>query len=151
MSGGRCCRRQASAKAPVAAWRRAGQEGGQGAGGGAAGGQGGGRGTGGREGRAAGGQGGAREGMGGGDRPGGGGMGGADIQIVWKLDANKKLVPVQVRAGITDFTFTQLVRVLKGGELKDGELLVTGMTNPNRVASMPAGMPGAFGRPQGRR
>jgi HlyD family secretion protein len=140
-----------------------GPEGGQGAGGGAAGGQGGGRGTGSREGTGAGrpgggggtsagggrpgggGQGGAREGA------GGGGMGGADIQIVWKLDANKKMVPVQVRAGITDFTFTQLVRVLKGGELKDGELLVTGMTNPNRVASMPAGMPGAFGRPSGRR
>jgi HlyD family secretion protein len=142
-----------------------GPEGGQGAGG--AGGQGGGRGMGGREGTGGGGrpggtvagggrpggggQGGAREGMGGGDRPGGGGMSGADIQIVWKLDANKKMVPVQVRAGITDFTFTQLVRVLKGDELKEGELLVTGMTNPNRVAAMPAGMPGAFGRPSGRR
>jgi len=134
-----------------------GSEGGQGAG--AAAGQGGGRsaaGTasgGGRPGGTAAGSGrpGGGGGMGGGERPGGGGTGGADIQIVWKLDANKKMVPVQVRAGITDFTFTQLVRVLKGGELKDGELLVTGMTNPNRAAAMPAGMPGAFGRPSGRR
>ncbi len=93
-----------------------------------------------------------------GGRPGGGGGGGMrgmagmglgvqsapETQIIWKLDANKKLFPVQVRTGITDYTYTQLVEVVKG-DLKDGDVLVTGMTNPNRQVTMP----GSFGRPPG--
>jgi len=61
-----------------------------------------------------------------------------------------------VRAGITDYTATQLVQVLKGGELKEGDALVTGMTNPNRTVTLgstgPGGMsgPGGPGGPGGR-
>jgi len=43
-------------------------------------------------------------------------------QVIWKLDAEKKLVPVAVRIGITDYTFTQLLE----GDLKESDLLVTG-------------------------
>lgn len=94
--------------------------------------------------------GGGGEGGPGGGRPGGRmGMGmpqsaAPETQVVWKLDVNKKLQPLQVRTGITDYTYTQLVEVVKGGELKEGDVLLTGMTNPNRTVS---GTPGSFGRP----
>ena len=70
----------------------------------------------------------------------------SETQIIWMLDANKQLRPLQVRTGITDYTYTQMVEVVRGGELKEGDTLVTGMTNPNRTVS---GMPGigGFGRP----
>ncbi len=102
-----------------------------------------------------------RQGAGGGGegRPGGGagrmgmGMGismgmpaAPETQIIWKLDANKQLRPVQVRTGITDYTYTQLVEVARGGELNEGDILVTGMTNPNRTVSGVPGF-GGFGRP----
>jgi len=109
-----------------------------------------------RQGGGGGGGGGGESGQGG--RPGGGGgmrgMAGMGLgvqsapetQIIWKLDANKKLFPVQVRTGITDYTYTQLVEVVKG-DLKDGDVLVTGMTNPNRQVT--GSMPGSFGRSPG--
>lgn len=100
------------------------------------------------------------QGGGGGEGPGGGRPGGRmgmgmgmpqsaapETQVVWKLDVNKKLQPLQVRTGITDYTYTQLVEVIKGGELKEGDVLLTGMTNPNRTVSGTPGMPGSFGRP----
>jgi len=93
-------------------------------------------------------------------RGGGGGSGAAgqasEVLIIWKLDKDKKLSPVQVRTGITDFTYTQVIEVLKGGPLNEGEVVVTGMTNPNRQAPTsggfgrsPVGSPGGsrgFGR-----
>jgi len=48
-----------------------------------------------------------------------------DMAIVWKLTPDKTLEPVQVRTGITDRTFTQMAQALHG-ELKEGDLLVTG-------------------------
>jgi HlyD family secretion protein len=65
-----------------------------------------------------------------GSQPGGGGDSAPrerrlDVAIVWKLRPDKTLEPVQVRTGITDRTFTQLVQPLHG-ELKEGDKLVTG-------------------------
>jgi HlyD family secretion protein len=47
-------------------------------------------------------------------------LGGA--QVVWKLDAARKLAPVAVKVGVTDYSFTELV----GGQIKEGDALVTG-------------------------
>ena len=43
-------------------------------------------------------------------------------RIVWKESKDEKMVPVKVRAGITDYSFTQLLE----GDLKEGDVLVTG-------------------------
>jgi len=61
-----------------------------------------------------------------------------DVAVVWKLAADKSLIPVQVKTGITDHTFTVLERNLVG-ELKEGEELVVGS---RRMASGPSGPPG---------
>ena len=80
-----------------------------------------------------------------GGQPGGGGDSAPtrerrlDVAIVWKLRPDKTLEPVQVRTGITDRTFTQMVQPLHG-ELKEGDLLVTG-SSTNRGPSAP-GVPG---------
>ena len=84
-------------------------------------------------------------------QPGGGGnrvsSGGApmDRAIVWRLTADKQLLPVQVKTGITDHTVTEVTQVLKG-ELNDGDQLVTGSTGKK------GGTPGMMGggRPPGR-
>ena len=64
-----------------------------------------------------------------------------DVAVVWKILADKKLEPVQIRTGITDHTTTQLVQVLKG-QLNDGDQLVTGASrgSANR-GSNPLGGP----------
>ena len=59
-----------------------------------------------------------------------------DVAIVWKLRPDKTLEPVQVRTGITDRTFTHMVQPLHG-ELKEGDLLVTGSTTVSRAPSAP--------------
>jgi HlyD family secretion protein len=41
-------------------------------------------------------------------------------QVVWKLGADKKLIPVAVQAGITDYNNSQLI----GGDLNEGDVLV---------------------------
>ncbi len=86
-----------------------------------------------------------------GEQPGGGaGDEGAaqprpDVAIVWKLRPDKNLEPLRLRLGITDRTVTELVEVLKG-ELKEGDLLVTGAT---RAASGPRSpMSGGGGPPR---
>ena len=77
-----------------------------------------------------------------GGQPGGGGDGAPtrerrlDVAIVWKLRPDKTLEPVQVRTGITDRTFTHMAQVLHG-ELKEGDLLVTGSTSVSRGPSAP--------------
>jgi HlyD family secretion protein len=45
-------------------------------------------------------------------------------QVVWKLRSGKQLEPVAVRAGITDYSFTQMLE----GNLKEGDVLATGQT-----------------------
>lgn len=47
-----------------------------------------------------------------------------DITVVWKV-VNGKLMPVQVKTGITDHTFTEVAQVL-AGTLNSGDQLATG-------------------------
>lgn len=103
--------------------------------GGAPGGQGSGQGGGGA--RRQGGNGGA----GGGGRGAGANAQREDTGIVWKLLPDKTLQPVQVRLGVTDFTFTAMVR----GDLKPGDELIIGQataTTAQTQARSPLGAPG---------
>ncbi len=59
-----------------------------------------------------------------------------DVAIVWKLRLDKTLEPVRLRVGITDRTVTELVEVLKG-ELKEGDMLVTGATRTSAAPRSP--------------
>jgi HlyD family secretion protein len=107
-------------------------------------------GAGGQRGGAQGGSGGA----GGGNRPGGGGDGQAqaprrfagrdEFAVVWKVDAAKKLIPVRVRLGVTDFTFTEV----KEGNLDVGMDLVIGQSNARSTTNSLQAAPG-MGRPGG--
>ncbi|MGH9480811.1 MAG: efflux RND transporter periplasmic adaptor subunit [Terriglobales bacterium] len=108
-------------------------------GGPAAGGSGGNAAAGGRSGRSGGG------GGGGGRRGGGQGTAGASADanrptnaLIWTLDNNGNLIPVRVRTGITDFTYTAISRVLQGS-LKPGDEVVTGQL----VKTTTSGLPGA--------
>lgn len=69
-----------------------------------------------------------------------------DSAVLWKLHPDKTLEPVRVALGITDHTYTEVTRVLKG-ELKEGNDLVTG--SAKQASSRPGG-PGMGGRPPGR-
>ena len=66
------------------------------------------------------------------------------MQVIWKLVGEKEMVPVQVRAGITDYTFTACLDVLKGS-LNVGDTVITGMAIPNRASTGQFG-PGQPGR-----
>jgi len=59
-----------------------------------------------------------------------------DVAIVWKLRPDKTLEPVRLRVGITDRTVTELVEMLKG-ELKEGDLLVTGSARASSAPRSP--------------
>jgi len=66
-------------------------------------------------------------------------------QVVWKLGADRKLQPVPIKVGITDYSFTQLVE----GQLKDGDTLVTGQEtfgNASTQGQFPGGP--RFGGPR---
>jgi HlyD family secretion protein len=106
--------------------------------------------------------GGSRRAQGGGDAaPGGGQSGGRgaaanslreDSGIVWKLNPDKTLEPMQVGLGVTDFTFTAMT----GGKLNPGDDLVIGQsTNKTATAQTQTrspvggqGGPGATGVPR---
>jgi len=76
--------------------------------------------------------------------------------IVYKMLPSKELMPVRVKLGVTDYTFTEL----KEGELKPGDEVVIGRStgarnNPQTTASPfggqqrgPMGMPGGGGLPR---
>jgi HlyD family secretion protein len=120
---------------------------------------GGGQGT--RNGQGGAGGGGARRAQGGGDAGagGGGGQNGGraaggnsqrqDTGIVWKLNPDKTMQPIQVGLGVTDFTFTAMM----SGKLNPGDDLVIGQsTNKTATAQArsPVGGPaGAGGGPPG--
>jgi len=95
-----------------------------------------------------GGQGGAGGG-GGNRRPGGNGGGAnsqrADTGIVWKLLPDKSLEPVQVRLGVTDFTFTAML----GGNLKPGDELVIGQSTATAAKATAPSPLGGGGGPGG--
>src|SRR5262245_22809405 len=54
-----------------------------------------------------------------------------DVAVVWKLQPDKSIVPVQVRTGITDHTYTELKQVL-AGNVDQGDQLVIGLADVNR-------------------
>jgi HlyD family secretion protein len=70
-----------------------------------------------------------------------------DTQVVWKLLADKSLVPVRIKTGITDHTFTEVIQDLNG-DLKAGDDLVTGVAQGRASANAPR--PGGPGAPRGR-
>jgi HlyD family secretion protein len=122
------------------------QAGASGAAGGGAQAGGGGRPTGGRadNGETAGSAGGAF-GAGGGQR---GAMGGGrriETGIVWKSTGKKELQPMQVRLGVTDYTFTEL----KGGDLKPGDELIIGQSSTSGASQPGAGGAQRPGGPMG--
>ena len=53
--------------------------------------------------------------------------------IIWKLDANKTLEPVQVKTGITDHTSTEVAQVLHGS-LNPGDEVVLGTMSSGQKA-----------------
>ncbi len=61
--------------------------------------------------------------------------------VIWTLDQNNNLVPVRVRTGITDFTYTAITKVL-GGSLKAGDKVVTGELVKLNSSGLPAGRRG---------
>ncbi len=126
----------ATGGAPGGGGQGRGQGGGQGGAGRGAGGPGGGGG--------AGGGGGNRRGQGG---NGAGGGQRADTGIVWKLLPDKTLQPVQVRLGVTDFTFTAMI----SGTLKPGDELVIGQASATATAAnrAPSPLGGGPGGPAG--
>jgi HlyD family secretion protein len=65
-----------------------------------------------------------------------------DAQIVWKLLPDKSLQPVRIKTGITDHTFTEMVRPLNG-ELKVEDELVTGLAQGHASNGPRASGPGA--------
>jgi len=91
-------------------------------------------------------QGGGEAGAGGGGgqngrRAGGGNSQREDTGIVWKLNPDKTLEPIQVGVGVTDFTFTAMM----SGKLSPGDDLVIGQSTNKAAASPtrnPVGGPG---------
>ena len=62
--------------------------------------------------------------------------------VVWKMTADKKLVPVQVQTGITDHTYTQVAQMLHG-DIKPGDELVVGAAGSGSSSgSRPGAAPG---------
>jgi HlyD family secretion protein len=71
----------------------------------------------------------------------GGGRGGKNgqgqsttVAVVWKLDANKTLEPVQLKLGITDHTTTEVAQVMKGS-LNAGDAVITGSAASTQATS----------------
>lgn len=65
----------------------------------------------------------------------------ATTAVVWKLDANKSLEPVQIKLGITDHTTTEVAQVLKGS-LNPQDQVITGAAGPSKSASATTAAPG---------
>jgi HlyD family secretion protein len=67
-------------------------------------------------------------------------------QVVWKLGAGRKLEPVAAKVGITDYSFTQL----REGDLKEGDVLVTGQEMAAAAGPPTGQFPGSprFGGPR---
>jgi len=80
--------------------------------------------------------------------PGGGRAGGTNarrsaqkpknIKTVWKLGQDGSVAPVTIAIGISDNRNTEVRRIISG-ELKQGELLITGKNTPVAPSAAPAG------------
>jgi len=68
----------------------------------------------------------------------------ATTAVVWRMDANKSLEPVQIKLGITDHTTTEVAQVLKGS-LNPGDQVVTGAASSSQKTSGTTAAPGMSG------
>lgn len=66
------------------------------------------------------------------------------MATVWKLAADKSLQPVQIKLGITDHTFTQVVKVTSGS-LNPGDQLVVGSATSSQTKTASASAPSMGG------
>jgi HlyD family secretion protein len=65
----------------------------------------------------------------------------ATTAVVWKLNADKSVEPVQIKLGITDHTTTEVAQVVKGS-LNPQDLVLTGSAAANKTASASTAAPG---------
>ena len=61
------------------------------------------------------------------------GAGNAGLAVVWKLQPDKSLRPIQIQIGLTDHTYTALI----AGALQPGDELVTGATTVKQESAGP--------------
>jgi HlyD family secretion protein len=61
--------------------------------------------------------------------------------VVWKLNADKSVEPVQIKLGITDHTTTEVAQVVKGS-LNPQDQVVTGSAAANKTAAATSAAPG---------
>lgn len=64
-----------------------------------------------------------------------------DAGVVWVLDSSKNLIPMAVKTGTTDFTFTEM----KEGKLEPGMELVIGQSSSRSSAQAASSGPGNQG------
>ena len=65
----------------------------------------------------------------------------ATTAVVWKLNGDKSLEPVQVKLGITDHTTTEVAQVLKGS-LNPQDMVITGAASGSKGAGTTTAAPG---------
>ncbi|HEY1938399.1 MAG TPA: efflux RND transporter periplasmic adaptor subunit, partial [Candidatus Angelobacter sp.] len=65
----------------------------------------------------------------------------ATTAVVWKLNADKSVEPVQVKLGITDHTTTEVAQVVKG-TLNAQDQVITGAAAASKTTSASAAAPG---------
>ncbi|MGZ4841679.1 MAG: efflux RND transporter periplasmic adaptor subunit [Candidatus Angelobacter sp.] len=65
----------------------------------------------------------------------------ATTAVVWKMNADKSVEPVQIKLGITDHTTTEVAQVMKGS-LNPQDQVVTGSAAANKTASATSAAPG---------
>jgi len=65
-------------------------------------------------------------------------------RVVWKPEPNGTIRPLAVRTGITDYTFTQLI----SGDVKSGDVLVTGEQGAGGPGAASPASPPRFGAPR---
>jgi HlyD family secretion protein len=65
----------------------------------------------------------------------------ASTAVVWKLNADKSVEPVQIKLGITDHTTTEVAQVIKGS-LNPQDQVVTGSAATSKTASATSAAPG---------
>ncbi|MGB9122943.1 MAG: efflux RND transporter periplasmic adaptor subunit [Candidatus Angelobacter sp.] len=65
----------------------------------------------------------------------------ASTAVVWKLNADKSVEPVQIKLGITDHTTTEVAQVMKGS-LNPQDQVVTGSAAANKTAAATSAAPG---------
>ena len=65
----------------------------------------------------------------------------ASMAVVWKVNTNNSVEPVQIKLGITDHTTTEVAQVMKGS-LNPQDQVVTGSAAASKTASATSAAPG---------